>query len=398
MSEKPEQRRQMVLVVLLLGLSLAVNVYATYAFFTSQHPGANDFYPKWVGGRALFREGLNPYSEEVTLRIQQGMYGRPARPDEDQAAFIYPLYSLLFFSPLCAVDDYAVVQAIWLWLLLVALLAATAIWMQVIRWHPQRWLWLVILLWTVLMYHSFRALILGQFSVWVLLALMAGLWAIQRKHDGWAGLLLALSTVKPQLVYLAILWILMWAAGQRRWRLWAGFTVSMAGLILGSMLFVRQVIVYPTYTVYGSLTWIIVRQWLGLGPPVEYAATALLALGTLILAWRLWRADYAHMLWLLGLLLIVTNLVTPRISTTNYVLLIPYALWGLREIQSSWSRWGTGAIVGSLAVSLAGLWILFFTTRQGNFERWPVYLPFPPAVGLLLPLTWRSIQGRDEET
>jgi hypothetical protein len=393
-------------ILLALGLVIlfALGVYATQVFFTSRRPGANDFYSRWVGGCALLREGLNPYSEEVTLRIQQGMYGRPAGPDEDQVAFAYPLYSLLFFFPLCATEDYALVQAAWLWLLLIALLAATALWMQIIRWRPQRWLWLLALLWTVLMYHSFRALILGQFAVWVLLALVAALWALQRGHDGWAGLLLALSTVKPQLVYLAIPWILLWAAGQRRWRLWIGFLVSMAGLVLGAMLlvptwipdFVRQATAYPDYTVYGSLAWIVVRQWLGLGPTVEYLVMGLLILGALILAWRLWRAGFRHMLWLLGLLLLLTNLVTPRIATTNYLLLIPYALWGMRQMQIRWPTWGTWAAVGFLGVSFVGLWVLFFATLQGDFEQWPAYLPFPLAVALLMPLIWMPVRPQEE--
>jgi len=393
--------------LLALGLVIlfALGVYATEVAFTSKHPGANDFYSRWVGGCALVRQGLNPYSDEVTLRIQQGMYGRPAHPGEDQVAFAYPLYSLLFFFPLCATDDYAWVQAIWLWLLLLALLAAMAFWLQIIRWRPPRWLWRLILLWTVLLYHSFRALLLGQFAVWVLLALAAALWAMQRGHDGRAGLLLALATVKPQLVYLAIPWILLWAAGQRRWRLWIGFAVSLAGLVLGSMLllptwlpdFVRQASAYPDHTVYGSLTWIIVRQWLGLGPAVEYTALALLAVGAVVLAWRLWRASYTHMVWLLGLLLLLTNLLTPRIATTNYILLIPYALWGLRQVQTTWKTWGDWAVVGGLAVSFVGLWVLFFATLQGDFEQWPVYLPFPLAVALLLPLAWRPVQARPEK-
>jgi len=395
-------KAQIVLLVLGALILLVLGIYVTEVVLTSRHPGANDFYSRWVGGCALLSKGLNPYSEEVTLRIQQGMYGRPAYPDEDQVAFAYPLYSLLFFFPLCVTDNYALVQAAWLWLLLIALLVATALWMQIIRWRPQRWLWFLILLWTVLMYHSFRALILGQFAVWVLLTLVTALWAIRRGHDGWAGLLLALSTVKPQLVYLAIPWILLWAAGQRRWRLWVGFAAGMAGLVLGALLlvptwipdFFRQATAYPDYTVYGSLTWIIVRQWLGLGPAVEYAATALLALGALILAWRLWRASYVHMLWLLGLLLVLTNLVTPRIATTNYILLIPYALWGFRQMQSRWKMWGTWAVVALLAVSFAGLWALFFVTLQGDFEQWPAYLPFPLAVALLFPLTRKSAQAQ----
>lgn len=392
--------------LLALGLVIlfALGIYATQVFFTSRRPGANDFYSRWVGGCALLREGLNPYSQEVTLRIQQGMYGRPAGPDEDQVAFAYPLYSLLFFFPLCATEDYALVQAAWLWLLLIALLAATALWMQIIRWRPQRWLWFLVLLWTVLMYHSFRALILGQFAVWVLLALVAALWALQRGRDGWAGLMLALSTVKPQLVYLAIPWILLWAAGQRRWRLWIGFVASMAGLVLGAMLlvptwipdFFRQATAYPGYTVYGSLAWIVVRQWLGLGPTVEYLVVGLLILGTFILAWRLWRASFSHMLWLLGLLLLLTNLVTPRIATTNYLLLIPYALWGMRQMQIRWPAWGTWAAVGFLGVSFIGLWALFFTTLQGDFEQWPAYLPFPLAVALLMPLIWMPVRPQQE--
>jgi hypothetical protein len=252
------------------------------------------------------------------------------------------------------------------------------------------------------MYHSFRALLLGQFAVLVLLCLVAALWAMQRGHDGWAGVFLAFSTVKPQMVYLAIPWLLLWAAGQRRWRVWTGFGGAMAALVLGAMLllpswipdFVHQVIVYPSYTVYGSLTWLVVRYWLDLGPAVEVAALIALALAALILAWRLWRGTFEQMLWLLGLLLLLTNFFTPRIATTNYILLLPHVLWGLRVIQTRWKRWGTWAIVALLITSLIGLWVLFLATIEGDFERAPVYFPWPMATLLLLLLIWRSLEPR----
>ena len=97
--------------------------------------------------------------------------------------------------------------------------AAVVLCMQIIRWRPRPWLWAATTLWCVLMYHDLQALILGQFAVFVLLALVAALWAMQRGCDGWAGFFLALSTVKPQMVYLAIPCILLWAAVERRWRL-----------------------------------------------------------------------------------------------------------------------------------------------------------------------------------
>ena len=393
-----------------IGLALALvvmctlGVYVTYTAFTAKHPGSNDFYSRWVGGCALLREGVNPYSETATLRIQEGMYGRPALPDEDQAAFAYPLYSLLFFFPLCLLDNYGLAQAVWLWVLLVALVAAVILWMQTIHWHPRLWLRALTMLWVVLMYHSFRALILGQFSVLVLLALVAALWAMQRGHDGWAGVLLALTTIKPQMVYLAIPWLLLWAAGKRRWRIWAGFGATLAGLVIGSMIllpswlpdFVRQATAYPSYTVYGSLAWMIVQHWLGLGQVIETVVLVGLALGLLALGWRLWRGSWQQMLWMLGLLLLCTNFFTPRIATTNYLLLVPWVLLGFCWMQAKWESRGTWVIVTTEVVSLVALWVLFLTTVKGDFEQAPLYYPFPAAVLLLLAWQWRSLGTRLE--
>jgi hypothetical protein len=399
MQTKARNRAWTVGLALALVSLFALGVYVTDSAFTSQNPGANDFYSRWVGGCALLREGMNPYSETVTLRIQEGMYGRPALPDEDQVAFAYPLYSLIFFFPLCFIDNYALVQAIWFWLLLGVLVAATVLWMRVIRWRSQTWLWALTLLWVVLMYHSFRALILGQFAVFVLLALVVALWALKHGHDGWAGLFLALSTVKPQMIYLAIPWILLWAAGQRRWRLWAGFGVALASLILGSMLllpswihdFLQQVIAYPSYTVYGSLTWMIVQNWLKLGHAAEAAVSAVLVLLLLLLAWRLWRGGWEQMLWTLGLILLLTNFFTPRIATTNYLLLVPWALWGFHWLQARQGRKGTWVVVIAQIVSLVGLWALFLATVEGDFEQAPAYFPFPALLVLLLAWLWRQL-------
>jgi hypothetical protein len=390
---------------LLLGVLFALGSVAVYALFTTRFPSGNDFYSRWVGGCVLLWEGMNPYSDAVTLRIQEGMYGRPAYPDEDQVAFAYPLYSLLFFWPLCFTDNYPLVQAIWFCLLLAGLVGAMVLWMQVIRWRPRMWLWALTVSWSVLMYHDLRALLLGQFAVLVLLMLVMALWSMQRGRDGWAGLFLALSTVKPQMVYLALGWILLWSAGQRRWRLWRSFGVSLTLLTLGSMLllpswvpdFARQAVAYPSYTVYGSLTWMIVQHWLGLGRDVEVVVMVVLALGVLIVGRQLWRGTWEQMVWMLGLLLLLTNFFTPRIATTNYLLLVPWVFWGFRQIQLVSGRHGTWVVVVLEILSLVGLWALFLTTIEGDFERAPVYFPFPMAIVLLLAWLWKP-KGLIRET
>lgn len=47
-----------------------------------------DFYPRWVGARAVLR-GESPYSDAVTEDIQRGMFGRTLGPEEDQQRFAY---------------------------------------------------------------------------------------------------------------------------------------------------------------------------------------------------------------------------------------------------------------------------------------------------------------------
>ena len=382
---------------------MVVGVWLTYAFFTSHYPGGNDFVPRWVGTCALLREGLNPYSDEITERIQMILLGHLAeRPEDDRGYFAYPLYCALFVWPLCVTDNYPLARAIWMWMLLGGLIAAAMMWMRVINWRPRLGLWTATILWVVLMYHDFRALVLGQFAVFVLLALVAALWAMQRGHDGWAGFFLMLSTVKPQLVYLAIPWILLWAAGKRRWRLWWGFGVSLVLLTLGSMILVpswipdsiRQIVAYPSFAPTPALTWLIVQSSLGLGHGTAVVAAILLAIGMLTLVWRLWRGSWEQMVWILGLLLLLTNFFTPRIASTNYLTLVPWVLWGFLWMQRAWGRRGTWVILAVQAISIVGLWVLFLATIEGNLETAPVFFPFPAAMILLLAWLWRRVRPR----
>ena len=54
-------------IILLFGVVLT---FALHAVFQSNILGA-DFFTRWIGGRALLRDGLNPYSQEATLLSQQ---------------------------------------------------------------------------------------------------------------------------------------------------------------------------------------------------------------------------------------------------------------------------------------------------------------------------------------
>jgi len=72
----------------------------------------NDFFDFYNAGQAAFVEGISPYSEEVELRNQIGVYGQPALPGQDLLAFNYPPYALLPFLPLAFIP-LKFAQSIW---------------------------------------------------------------------------------------------------------------------------------------------------------------------------------------------------------------------------------------------------------------------------------------------
>lgn len=378
------------LFALLVLVVLAGQSWATYRIFTSRSPGGNDFYARWANGCALIWTGESPYSDEVTWRTQIGMHGRPARPGEDLAAYSYPLYALFFFWPLCFVDPYPLVQAIWMTLMLYTLLAGLVLMARVAGWRPPVWLWAVTLLWGVLNYPHARAVILGQMATVVFMAFAASLWALERDRDWLAGGLLAVTTIKPQMSFLLIPWILWWAGWKRRWNLWKGFGVAMAVLVGISFLlvptwvtgFLEDVRSYDVIsaTDYRSLTWIIVRHFLGLSPVLNSLGVGMFSLYALWEAWRGRRREWGGLIWTTGLMLILTNFIAPRTATTHYtMLLLPLFSW-FAQLTQGLRRWNNLAVLGIEVSLLIVQWIIFLTTLEGSYETALVYLLSPVAM------------------
>jgi hypothetical protein len=379
-------RVSIVIVVLLVGLLFALDVYATYVVFTSKYPGANDFYPRWKGAQVYWQEGVDPYSNQATLAIQQDMYGRPARPDEDQVLFAYPFYTVFLVAPLVWLP-YAWAQAVWTALVEFSLIGGVLLCLSIVGWRVRHWLLGLTVLWGVLFYHSTRTIVLGQFAGVVFLWTAAVLWSLVRRYDVMAGVLLALTTVKPQMSVLLIPALLLWGLGQRRWRFLGGFGAAMALLVGMSFVllpgwmgqFIRQIALYPSYTALGSPIWIVTHYCLPqLGRPVEMGLSALL-LFYLLAQWRhLLRihVTWGTFLWVIGLTLIVTNLIVTRTATTNFVVLYIPLFLGLKAMDNRLSRSGW-VLVSFYLLSTVGMWALFLTTVVGKFEHPAVYLPLP---------------------
>jgi hypothetical protein len=230
--------------ILQLALTLlALSLLAARFRLKPDDPG--DFFPVWVGaGKVL--HGRDPYGEEVAERIQLRMYGRTLTSYElehgkDQHRFAYPAYTAFVVAPFTLLSyNIARIIACGIFAILIAL--SLPIWMRTMRWRPPpamlAWIVVIVLLSPV----SARGLQLVQIGIVAGFLLSVAALAVARNHLLLAGILLAVTSMKPQLALLPTLWFVLWSLSEvkNRWPLLLGFGVALTALIAASAALVPQ--------------------------------------------------------------------------------------------------------------------------------------------------------------
>jgi hypothetical protein len=356
-------------------LLIAVESYLVYIVYSTRVAGTADFFSRWYGAKELILNGRNPYGEDVETETQLAMFGAVRAADQDQVNFAYPLYTIYLFWPLTFVS-YAWAQAIWMVILQFALLGAIGLLFNLVRWKPPTLLFAVTVLWSLFFYSATRAIMLGQFSVIVFLCLTITMWGVVNSHDKLAGAILPLTTIKPQMIFLVIPFILLWSWRQRRWSFIIAFGLSSAGLLLTSLIwlpdwplhFIKVALAYADYVNHGAPLENMTARFL---PTLDHLLNPLLTI--LLLALLLWQWGLAlstqadSFLWVINITLLISNLIAFRSATTNHIVL--YLTMFILFNRLSPAHW---KIVAIQLVSLIGLWILFATTidksRAHNFE------------------------------
>src|SRR5882724_2783072 len=171
----------------------------------------SDLFPRWLGARELLLHHRDPYSAEVTREIQSGYYGRPldpSRPEDpkDQQAFAYPVYVVFLLAPTVGLPI-ALVQSGMRWLLFLLTAASVPIWFRVLRWRPQASLGASLMILTIGSFPVVQGFKLQQLSLLVGGLLAASGAALVAGYFSLAGFLLAVATIKPQLVLPVLAWL-----------------------------------------------------------------------------------------------------------------------------------------------------------------------------------------------
>jgi hypothetical protein len=384
-------RERLVFLALVLALGTLYS-WGTYKVFTSRVNGGNDFFSRYVAWRAFLFEGRNPYSDEVTHEIQREINGRLARPGEDENALIYPWYAVVVQWPFVFLP-WPWARAVYMVVCQAVIVVGLALTARLLRWKMSPLLFTCTATWAVLFYPEARGIVLGQIVITQYLFAVLALWLIRQGHDGWAGVCLALTTVRPTAVFLFVPFLLVYAASRRRWRVCISFVAAMVVLVVSGFAFlpnwladwIHRMSRYPSYTVGQSPVWLLTHKATSLGSGWELGLT-LAVLCLMGVTWWLAvrRPDGAAFHWALGVTLVVSDVIVPRSATTNYVFLLFPIYLVLSSLSRSLPRASAWLTVSFEIIGLVGLWWLFAVSVQQNQEQPIMFIPQPLLIGLVL--------------
>jgi Glycosyltransferase family 87 len=373
----------------------------------------SDLYPRWLGARELLLHHRNPYNADITREIQSGYYGRlldPTRTSDprDEQRFAYPIYVVFLLAPTVGLP-FHVVAIGFRWLLLLLTAASVLLWLRALRWKPSCTTIAILMLLTLGSFPAIQGMKLQQLSLLVSAMLAAVAALLATEHLVIAGILLALATIKPQLVFLVVPALFLWVISdwRARKRLARSFAATMLLLVVGSEIlltgwlsqFRAAMSGYYRYT-GGGLSLLDVLT----GALAGKALAALLIVVLAVLAYRSRQDSSSSTAFIatFATTLAVTIVVIPTFAPYNQLLLLPAVLIVVRDRQILLSSTGlVRSIVAVLAAVVVWPWIASITlllaaivlpsTNLQKYWAVPLYtsLAIPPAVLLLLFLRLR---------
>ena len=324
--------------------------------FAGAYDFGRDFYPVWLTSHDCIPTGSDPYSPEMTRKVQQGLFGRTldsgvlSDPPADYRTFVYPAFTDLIFWPAAPFPFTAVRVAVAL-LLAGATIASVFLWMQALSLRPPSYALASIALLLLCSYPVLEGLYVDQLGLLVGFLLAASLLALHRGRYLLAGIAMSFTTIKPQMSILAIIFLLLWS--WHNWRERGRFSIGLLSAMLvlvGAAMFVwphwilswaRALLEYPHYAKPP-----LVGEILHLGPNLGGTASlgTIAVLLTLALWWRKRYVEASSIeFWLtLSFLLSLTAItILPSQGFHDDVILLPgifLICYRWRELASTWTH------------------------------------------------------------
>lgn len=199
-----------------------------------------DLYSPWLATKAAIH-GQDPYSKEITRSTQEHLYQHPLVPGAplDQQAFVYPAHIVLILAPFTFLPGpffFTLVLA----LSFPVIAGMAAVWLHTYCPVLRPGTAMVVGVVAAASWPAVMGALCCQPSVYVIAAVVFSAWLLHRNFDRSAGVLLALATVKPQLLILIVPWLLVAGVRQRRLSFVLSFLFAVGTMVLISLAIVPQ--------------------------------------------------------------------------------------------------------------------------------------------------------------
>jgi hypothetical protein len=386
-----EEIRLLALLLLILAVLLAGNIALARIV-----QGGEWFFLRWSGARAFLVEQTGPYSTEIAQRVQELAYGRRAFGSEYAFVLNDPFPIVLLYTPLSLFQDFTIARGIWMLVSEVALVGTVLFAFSLAEWQPPRLMYAFLIIFGLFGYFSLIALVtstptvvLNFLYLWILLA-------IRSHSDELAGALLFLVAYQWEVGGLFFLFMVVFVFMNHRWRVLAGFGMSLAVLLVVSFL------VYPDWGLPyiravlsdwyrgANLTFgHILSNWF---PDSRFALGPMISLGLGIVIFLEWlgsvEAHFRRIVWTASLSLAATPLMGFAIFPSNHVVLILPLVLILALI---WERWTRSRVLMSFLILSLSLLIPFWMYIQSVYVYSPLYLDLLsvlPPVATIAGLYW----------
>lgn len=347
--------------------------------------GGGGFFGPWEGARLFIFKHISPYSAEVQRQTQAIVNGESGQAGVKQPPLTIPFFLLLTYFPIAAFSDPlpqqgpfvifnafsdpAIARGMWMFVNEAALVGTAFLSLRLIEWQPSRLFRIAYALLSVFGFYSVVSLLDGGPAILLGLLYVAVLFAYSGEQDELAGALLAFTLFTWEIGLLYVILLVWKIFYDKRWRVLAGFAMTLLVLLVVSLL------IYPGWILpFVTSTFAMLRSPIGTtsrevfmrlspiyGERAAQAVTVLLII-LLLYEWAATRgADARRLIWAACLTLAATPLLGLRTDLNNLVVLFP----SLALIfAATANRWRAGYWLAAL------LLLIVLLLPWGWFVRW----------------------------
>ncbi len=345
---------------------LAALTWANVVFLSPQFTTKSTFIAPYAAARAFVVEGLNPYSDEAAKKAQSLMRKATSSRGPRAPQLMLPFFGILLYVPFGLIPDLSIAFSVWMTFLELIVVAIPYLVWRLTGWDAPVWVIAVFYATSLPSLLTLQPFLTGSVVIPVVCLLLCGILALLSGYDEAAGILLALTAIKPTFVWLVLLFLFWWAFHQRRWQFFFWYLSSLAIFIALSFILVPDWLLQFLRSIYHALEI----------SPLRFNFSAILSgarAGEARLIWIVFgiftvlffyefvhaqNAENKRFFWALSLTIAFSQLLNFENNSEHLIVLILPAVVILSTFEERLGKRGHIAVTGAMLLFCIGIWLM----------------------------------------